>query len=87
MKYFYQGTNIQNMFFSPDLKIRIKKYRQFQNMTLKSILIMTVLAYFQSIFDEFLLFLMVSKWRENPQSDRPQIFAALKLQKQFWKVL
>lgn len=46
-----------------------------------------LLDLFDPFFDEFLLFLMDLKWRENPHSDSPQIFVTLKLQKQFWKIL
>ena len=55
-------------------------------MTSKSILtvnVRRVSSYIWYIFKEFLLFLTDSKWRENPQTDRPQIFATLKSDEYF----
>ena len=62
------------------MNTKIFKYQFFKKMTL-------YLTYFDSFFDVFSLFLMISKWRENPQTEGPHIFATLKLQKQFWKLL
>ena len=64
------------------LKISIMMYLCFER-----IIFNLWLTYFDPLFNIFWLFLLFSKWRENPPPDSPQIFSCLKLQKQFWKKL
>ena len=57
------------------------KMKKILNTIINQIFEFDLLTYFDPFLNVFWLFLPASKWRENPQTEGPQIFATLKSDK------
>ena len=66
------------------IDISMSRIKRISNTIINNIYDFHLMTSFDPIFELFLTF---SKWRENPHSEGPQIFATLKSDEYFWRLL